>query len=124
MATDDKISETVVEVINGSAEPEKVVEKVESGEKVEPVVKMDSEEKVEPIEKMESEEKVEPVKNEDPVFKASWVEANGGTNPTLSLSEREEFLVMKAVLGSREGKALYLDYLEGEKGRSARFIFL
>ena len=118
MATDDKISETVVEVINGSAEPEKVVEKVE------PLEKVESGEKVEPVVKMDSEEKVEPIENEDPVFKASWVEANGGTNPTLSLSEREEFLVMKAVLGSREGKALYLDYLEGEKGRSARFIFL
>ena len=93
MANDDKISETVSEGINGSSEPEKVVEKVE------------------PVEKVETVEKVEPVE------KVLKVESNGSPNPTLSLSEREEFVVMKAVLDSRQGKALYLDYLEKETGR-------
>ena len=103
MANDDKISETDAKEINGSEDPEKVV-----GE-MEPVIKE------EPVKNSE------PVKDSEPVKKVeAAVEANGGPNTPLSLSEREEFLVMKAVLGSREGKALYLDYLEREQGRSER----
>ena len=44
------------------------------------------------------------------------------TNPAartyvISAEEMEEFKMMKAVLATRQGKALFLDYLEGDIGR-------
>ena len=35
----------------------------------------------------------------------------------ISAEEMEEFKMMKAVLATRQGKALFLDYLEGDIGR-------
>ena len=50
------------------------------------------------------------------------VKTDGKTNPAartyvISAEEMEEFKMMKAVLATRQGKALFLDYLEGDIGR-------
>ena len=52
------------------------------------------------------------------------VKADGKTAPAartyvISAEEMEEFKMMKAVLATRQGKALFLDYLEGDIGRYA-----
>ena len=41
----------------------------------------------------------------------------------ISAEEMGEFKLMKAVLATRLGKALFLDYLEGDIGRSGKCLF-
>ena len=43
--------------------------------------------------------------------------ASVGRTYVISAEEMEEFKMMKAVLATRQGKALFLDYLEGDIGR-------
>ena len=43
--------------------------------------------------------------------------ASAARTYVISAEEMEEFKMMKAVLATRQGKALFLDYLEGDIGR-------
>ena len=43
--------------------------------------------------------------------------SNAARTYMISAEEMEEFKMMKAVLATRQGKALFLDYLEGDIGR-------
>ena len=49
-------------------------------------------------------------------------EAGASRTFVISAEEMEEFKLMKAVLATRIGKALFLDYLEGDIGRSGKCL--
>ena len=57
------------------------------------------------------------VKSEGKDVKIEGRTSNAARTYVISAEEMEEFKMMKAVLATRLGKALFLDYLEGDIGR-------
>jgi len=61
--------------------------------------------------------KAPPVQAETTVGENVKSDAGRTRTYVISAEEMEEFKMMKAVLATRQGKALFLDYLEGDIGR-------
>ena len=96
MANDSKRMEGETEAVEGE-EVKKAENKVTNGAKANPVQAEPTEGKV----------------------KADGKTASAARTYVISAEEMEEFKMMKAVLATRQGKALFLDYLEGDIGRYA-----
>ena len=96
MANDSKRMEGETEAVEGE-EVKKAENKVTNGAKATPVQAEPTEEKV----------------------KTDGKTAPAARTYVISAEEMEEFKMMKAVLATRQGKALFLDYLEGDIGRYA-----